>query len=309
MASVNLTCPACDPADPCQRCRSIARALRAAGHSITQSSRYDALRAATVGAYGFDACVLPIANDERAIVDGAAVVLSRARVALVLEPGALAQLFIPKDFVVVESVDWQHHPFPTQWVSNVVAAPQADDTRVFEELSVPPATDVDAARRRLKGVARRAQRDVAAAGFPGEGRLDLLATLEDEIAWAKMSGSCFGLVLVHVRRKAGSTKAEHSERSLAVVRQHIEPVVRSSDVISQGSDSLLVIVGEAALDQTDTATSRIKKAIRKALKTAEDEKRMAQEVGRVTLGTAVYPTHGTTRAALLARATASGSTV
>jgi GGDEF domain-containing protein len=310
MASVNLTCTSCTAADPCERCRSISRALRSAGHAITQSSRYDALRAATVGTYGFDACVLTVTRHERSIVDAAGALLGRARVALVVEPGALAQTTIPKGFAVIEVNDWQRQPFPIDWISAaIVAQPDLEETRSFEEITVPPA-DIDSARRRLKLVAQRAQRDLGAAGFPQEARLDLLATLEDEVAWAKMSGGCFGLVLVHFAKKdAHRSSAAGTDELLAFFRRHIEPVVRASDVIAQGSDSLLVLVAEAAPDQTDVAASRIKKALRRALKEAERDKALTAALGRVTLGEAVYPSHGTTRAALLARATAAATTV
>jgi len=308
MASVNLTCSVCSADHPCDRCAACTRALRAAGHCITQSSRYDALRAAAVGTYGFDACVLPVARHEPALIDAASALLARTRVALLVEPGAPGVAALPEAFTVIETADWHGLTFPTDWVASTAATPPEPDhdTRVFAELSVPAAddTDVELARRRLKGMARRVQRELGAAGFPEDAKLDLLATLEDEIAWAKMSGVCFGLVLIHVAKKDGSSKADGMERLLGALGQHVERVVRASDIVTQGSDSVAVIVAEAAADQTGVATSRIKKAVRKALKEAAV---LSSTVGRVTLGIAVYPTHGTTRAALLARAAASSS--
>jgi GGDEF domain-containing protein len=305
MASVNVTCTSCTAKAPCERCRSLIRTLRAAGHAATQTTRYDALRAAAVGAYGFDACVLPVARDEGAIVDAAAALLRRSRVALVIEPGALPPNAIPKDFTIIEDGDWQRPTLSTDWVTATrTALPESDETRSLPELEVPPA-DLDSALRRLKGIARKAQLDLGAAGFPKEPKLDLLATLEDEIAWAKMSGASFGLALVHVANKSvARTRGEALDRILAFLRGQIESVVRATDIISQGSDSLLVIVGEASLDQTSIAASRLKKALRKAVKTLDKKPPASNEVQRLTIGSAVYPAHGTTRAALLARATA-----
>jgi GGDEF domain-containing protein len=310
MASVNLTCTVCSAAAPCDRCAAVAKALRAAGHSITQSSRYDALRAAAVGTYGFDACVLPVARHEPAVIDAASALFGRTRVALVVEPGAPGPGELPEAFTVIEAADWHGLAFPTDWIASTVATtPETDDdTRVLAELSVP-ATDVDLARRRLKGVARRVQRELGAAGFPEDAKLDLLATLEDEIAWAKMSGVCFGLVLVHVAKKDGPSQAARVDRLLGSLRRQVSGVVRASDIVTQGSDSVAVIVAEAAADQTAVATSRIKKAVRRAFKDAAVRGEASSAVGRVTLGTAVYPTHGTTRAALLARAAAAATQV
>jgi GGDEF domain-containing protein len=309
MASVNLTCTTCTSHDSCARCRSIVRALRAAGHVVTQSSRYDALRAATVGTYGFDACVLPVARHEHSIVDAAGALLNRVRVALVVDRGAFTKASLPTNFEVIEEHDWHRNGFPVDWIA--AAEPRDGDieeTRTFEELSVPPA-DLDSARRRLKLVARKAQREIGAAGFP-ESRLDLLATLEDEISWAKMSGTSFGIVLVHIaRKKNGRAPSASPDDALSFLRQRIAPFVRAGDVIAQGSDSLLVIIAEAALEQITVAAGRIRKAMRRWLKVATKEKAHSAPLGRITLGAAVFPVHGTTRAALLARATASAQPI
>jgi GGDEF domain-containing protein len=310
MATVNLTCTTCVADDMCERCRVIGAALRASGHAITRSTRYDALRAATVGSYGFEACVLPVARHERAIVDAASMLLNRARVALVAEPGTLAEIVLPGGgFALIEAADWRSHGFPTDWLTSgaVPAAPDRDETRSIDTMDVPPA-DVEAARRRLKRVATSIQRDLGVAGFPHDARLDLMAALEDEIAWAKMSGACFGLVLLHVSGSATSASTGGSqgqaERDLALLKEHIAAAMRASDLIAQGSDSLAVIVAEAAMEETLLVTSRIKKAVRKALKESAVSKAQQGDPRRISVGIAVYPTHGTARAALLARATA-----
>ena len=73
--------------------------------------------------------------------------------------------------------------------------------------------------------------------------------------------------------------------------------------------SLLVIVVEATPEQMTLAAGRIKKAVRRSMKDASKEKTLVASLGRITLGTAAFPTHGTTRAALLARATASAESI
>ena len=310
MASVNLTCTTCTSLNPCARCRSITRTLRTAGHTITQSTRYDALRAAAVGTYGFDACVLPVARGERSVIDAAGALLRSVRVALVVEPGSCATASLPNNFALIEEREWPRNGFPLEWITaNEPPERDIEDTQTLEELLVPP-SDLDSARRRLKLVARRAQREIGAAGFPEETRLDLLATLEDEIAWAKMSGTSFGIVLIHVaRKKNGRAAAASLDEVLSFFRQRLGTVVRAGDAIAQGTDSVLVILAEATPDEMAVAAGRIKKAVRTTLKDATKNKTLSASLGRITLGAAAFPAHGTTRAALLARATASADSI
>ena len=341
MASVNITCAACNPRTPCEQCRAIERALRDAGHAITQTTRYDALRAAAVGAYGFDACVIPVAAEERAVVDAAQALLTRSRVALVVPSGAHAAVQAPSGFVVIEAQDFRNHAFPTAWIASGDAPARASASApgavgLSGELEIPPLEippldipppggptlgldlDLDAARSRLRHVARGALSEIAATGFPADARLDLLAALEDEIAWAKMSGTGFGMVLVHwaadrararsaarVRPRSPAAAKRDSERVVGALRERIRACVRTGDVVAQSTDSVMALFAEAALEQTSVAVARIKKTLRKTLKELGGE---TGDGALITIGSAVYPIHGTTRAALLARATASAST-
>jgi GGDEF domain-containing protein len=123
-----------------------------------------------------------------------------------------------------------------------------------------------------------------------------------------MSGSCFGLVLVIAKAKKGDDP-QRAERALSALKNCIERTARASDTVAQGTDSLMLVLGEAALDQTEAAARRVKKALRRmrkgvAGKDARRNERSAQAFRQIQLGVSVYPTHGTTRAALLARATA-----
>jgi GGDEF domain-containing protein len=308
MATVNLTCVTCNGDNPCDQCRLIGKALRAAGHSVTQSSRYDALRAASVGRYGFEACIVPLAAHERAIVDAAAALFTSARVAFVADKGADRPAELPANFSFIEAKDWEHNSFPTAWLEGSLATkhePEQDDTTTLSPFPVATA-NVEFARQRLKGVARRAQHALGQAGFPQEPRFDLLAALEDEIAWAKMSSAVFGIVLLHVASSAKRKKSpSEAEDELAELGRRIASVVRSSDLIAYGSDSLLVIISDAGSNETRVAANRIKKALRKAVKSRSQDSPGVNSVNRVMLGVAMYPEHGLTRAALLARATAS----
>ena len=302
MASVNLTCTLCGARSQCERCRSITRELRAAGHTVTPSSRYDALRMATVGAYGFDACILPIQPDEPSIIDAAVALLSRTKVGVVIDPALIGGRSLPVTFRVIDVAHVGRGAFPVDWI--VTPVPIAADPHPTRQLEIhPPAqADVQTAHRRLKTVARRAQRELGAAGFAGEARLDLLAALEDEIAWAAASGSSFGLVLLHTTH-AGNATAADMEASLAQLRAQLARIIRSQDLVAQGTDSLLVIVSDAGPDDASVAATRVKKSLRRAQKDAKN----ATVSSRLSVGSAAYPAHGTTRAALLAHAMASAA--
>ncbi len=311
MASVNLTCVDCAPARPCLSCRAISRALRAAGHVVTQTSRYDALRAAMVGRYGFDACVLPVGDQERSVVDASASLLAKTRVGLVAHAGVLDSADIPSGFTVIPALDWQHHAFPTEWISAPRATPapptaEDDSTRLVR---TPAETFEHAgvAKRRLKSLAARAQRELGSAGFSDD-RLDPLAALEDEIAWAAASASGFGLVLAIVPAKSHGQPAG-IERTLSGLREIAKTVVRTSDAIAQGRESLLLIVSEAREPDIAAVATRFAHRIRRAVKDTKTEKQLARAFRHVTIGVSAYPAHGLSRETLLARATAAAKPV
>lgn len=309
MASVNLTCTNCTADSPCASCRAIARALRSAGHSVTRTSRYDTLRAATVGTYGFDACILQLAAHETPILDSATSLLARTRAAFVVEPGALEHVKAPPGFTIIPAADWQNESFPTEWIAkplpnDLTEAASEDEQTTQVEPRLLPLEQFGSARRRLKSLAARAQRELGAAGFGDDLRLDPLAVLEDEISWASASASAFGLVMIVVPRKS-AVASLHVESALAGLRELARTVVRSGDAIAQGSDSLLVILPEADEKQTALVATRLANKIRRARKGAASQKTLARAYRRVTVGTSVFPTHGLTRETLLARAAAS----
>jgi hypothetical protein len=308
MASVNLTCTACIPARPCAACRAIARALQSAGHAVTRTPRYDALRAAMLGAYGFDACILPVSAQEQSVVDAAALLLATARVALVAEHRALDTVNPPPSFTVITTADWEATPFPTDWITSATSEPLAKDdesTRVVPALEVA-SEDFDVAKQRLKTLASRAQREVAKAGFADE-RLDALAVLEDEIAWAGASGSGFGIVLVIVPPKAGGPL--DMEAVLGKLREVARRAVRSSDAIAVGAESLLVALASADDGDAGAVAQRIANRCRRTVNAKGTGSSFARALRRVLVGFAAYPEHGRARELLIAHATATAKAV
>lgn len=311
MASVNLTCVDCAPARPCASCRAIGRALRTAGHTVTQTSRYDALRAAVVGRYGFDACILPVGKQERAVLDAATALLDKTRVAVIAEPGSLQEGELPPGFQLIASADWQTQGFPTDWIDSAqngaASSADSDDSTRVEPALQPPFANLSGARRRLKSLASRAQRELGVAGF-AEDRLDPLAALEDEIAWASASASGFGIVLAIVPAKANSA-AVQLERTLVALRELARGAVRESDAVAQGRESLLFILSETPEDEVAHVATRIAHRIRRAVKDPKTEKALARSFRHVTIGVSAYPAHGLSRETLLARATAAAKPI
>ncbi len=244
-------------------------------------------------------------------MDSASTLLARTRVALLVEPGAISEVTLPEGFTIILTADWQTQPFPTDWIDKARASIQTlpepkkeVETTHTVVASAIPEEQFGTARRRLKSLAARAQRELGAAGFGKDLRLDSMAMLEDEISWASASASGFGLILVIVPAKTASATL-NAERSLLSLRECIQRVVRSSDAITQGSDSLLVIVPEADEKQTALVASRVSNRIRRVQKDAKSDKLLIRACRHATLGIAAYPGHGLTRETLLARATAS----
>ena len=308
MASVNLTCATCGARSLCERCRSIARDVRAAGHSVTTTSRYDALRAATIGAYGFDACILTVTREEPSIIDAATALLTRIRVGLVADRSTTAGRSLPQSFSVIDAALIGKTPFPTEWI---VAAPASiGDEELTRRVVLPRQEQADATRaqRRLKTLARRAQRELGAVGFSGEPRLDLVAMLEDEIAWAAASDTTFGILLLHVEHRDRATPME-MEDVLRHFGSSLRRFLRSGDAIAQSTDTLMAVITEATPDGMTRVVKRVRKMLRAAQKEPSQEKDLAVLFEHVTLGTASFPLHGTTRVALLARATAAATVI
>lgn len=164
------------------------------------------------------------------------------------------------------------------------------------------------ATRRLKRIADLSRDVIATAGLTATPRLDLLAVLDDEIAWAKASDTVFGMCLVHLpglsEARPGEAAGE-GERRIAEAASVIGGAVRSSDVISGRGDDFVVVLADADHDRTLIAAQRLSAAIgASALRPRAKTKARAKGFAAWSVGCAAFPKDGTTRESLLARATA-----
>jgi GGDEF domain-containing protein len=314
--TVNITCQACDGRRLCDACRTAARTLIAAGHRIEHSTRYAALRAAASGTYGFDACVVPVGSHELSVIDAAVSLLSGKRLAFVVDRVADVPESIAHAAALLPSTSYADGSFSLSWLEEGVrpaALQRADETATMSLLHGEPAlaihlqADPSLATRRLKRVADEARVVVARAGLPTPPRLDLIAVLEDEVAWARASETAFGIVLVHLHglsvQKTSESPAQ-SEKRVREAEESIAKAVRSTDIVSGRGDDFLVILPESVEDGTDAAAKRIEASIAQSGLRPPAKARRARGFAAWSIGSASYPADGGTRDTLLARATA-----
>lgn len=164
------------------------------------------------------------------------------------------------------------------------------------------------ATRRLKRVADLSRDAIANAGLSAPPRLDLLAVLDDEIAWARASDTAFGVCLVHLpglsAPHAGESTAD-VERRIGQASKMISQAVRSSDVISGRGDDFVVVLADAEAAGTVLAAKRVAETIASStLRPKSKPKARSRGFAAWGVGCAVFPKDGTTRESLLARATA-----
>jgi predicted signal transduction protein with EAL and GGDEF domain len=311
--TINITCSTCDGRNLCDSCRTAARAFVAAGHRVEHSSRYAALRAAAAGAYGFDACVVPVASDERSIVDAAMSLLGDRRLAIVTDDPAHAPIDRSSTVAVLSRVAYESGTFGLDWLSRAPAVESATRSEEPETVAIPRVTsesvdDRRHAARRLKRVADLSRDVIATAGLAASPRLDLLAVLDDEIAWARASDSLFGVCLVHLpglwTPRNGEAAAD-AERRIAEASKAVARAVRSSDVISGRGDDFVIVLADAEAAGALLAAKRVAEAIASsALRPKGKPKARSRGFAAWGVGCAGFPKDGTTRESLLARATA-----
>lgn len=311
--TVNITCSTCDGRDLCASCRSAARRFVAAGHRVEHSARYAALRAAAAGAYGFDACIVPVGPGERAIVDAAASLFADRRLAFVADDPASFATAAPPAVTVLTRTAFDAGAFDLGWLSSTPARePQPRDDEPATVAMPRPAVDFAEERRRatqrLKRVADASRAAVATAGLPATPRLDLLAVLDDEIAWAKASDGAFALCLVHLPSlsalRQGESPADADERIVAA-QAIVAAALRSSDVISGRGDDFVAVLADADGRGARLAADRIIAAVAaSALRPRAKGKARTRGFSAWGVGVAAFPGDGTTRESLLARATA-----
>jgi len=310
--TVNITCSTCDGRNLCDSCRTAARAFAAAGHRVEHSTRYAALRAAAVGAYGFDACVVPVSSDERSIFDAAVSLLGDRRLAIVADDAARAAFDAPSGVTILPRRSFDSGTFALDWFSkapSIENGPRTEEpaTVAMPRVAVESVDDRLQATRRLKRVADLSRDVIATAGLGATPRLDLLAVLDDEIAWAKTSETVFGVCLVHLPGLSVARPGEPAgsgELRIAEAAKVIRGAVRSSDVISGRGDDFVVVLADAETDGAGLAAVRIASSIAGSrLRPASKGKARARGFAAWGVGCAAFPKDGTTRESLLARAT------
>lgn len=272
--------------------------MRESGFAVTPSDRYAALRAAAIGSYGFDAAVIPLASDDHSTLASVIELFATKRVALLVEKDWQSTLPVPHHFSIIYKQDWRTQKFPIDWLS---AAPQAS-TETVQILRADSDAEEQGvvslpAQRRLLSLARRARQELAApADSP---QFDMLALLEDEIAWAKMSDTPFALLLAHVA----------SREIHPILSDVLRKSVRSSDAVGEHAHNLYALLSGTSSEQAEAIIERLRRLLARVAKRSTKPKRLAKDLQRTSIGFACYPEHGTSREALLARATAAAQPI
>ena len=311
--TVNITCSVCDGRLLCDACRTAARTLSAAGYHVEHSTRYAALKAAASGSYGFAACIVPVGPSERAVLDAAVSLLSGKRLAIVASAATDGLSDLPSHVAVLPQPEYARGAFGLEWLARTPSALPtrgADDTATISlgTGSAAQHEDQSHAIRRLKQAADASRTGIAFEGIDPAPRLDLLAVLEDEVAWAKASGLGFAIVLAHLAGIASPRPGDASDSADERVRaasKTIERAARATDVISGRGDDFLVVLAEADAAGALVASRRIAAAVASSPIRASFKPKKARGFAAWSVGHAVYPADGSTRDSLLARATAS----
>lgn len=324
--TVNITCSDCDGRRLCEACRNAARSLTAAGYLVEHSTRYAALRAAASGTYGFEACVMPVAAHEHAIVEAAMILLRGKRLAFIRDDTSGSLGGFPQAGTVLERQRYAAGDLPLHWLtapllalitasstaSLSTLAPGAqiktsDETATLYGGAPLQVADGIRATRRLKRLADSARATVARAGLESAPRLDMVAVLEDEVAWARASGVGFGMVLVHLPGLAAAKPGEDMDRAesrLSSAAEIVSRAVRSSDVVAGHGDDFLVLLAEADEKGTQLAAQRISAEIASSSRRTGVKHRKGRGFAAWGIGCAAFPSDGAGRDALLAHATA-----
>lgn len=310
MIDVNITCTTCDGINLCERCALAGDALAGAGASVSHAPRYDALRAAQAGAARHAAYVIPVEAGERGVLDALGHLFEDRRV-LIVADGDIADARIPPSFSVVTARDYAQGRVPVNWLgAHPVVGPVVGPTELVPAHHVLGPTELVPAHpvvgptelvpsearahatRRLRGLAAAARRSIADKAVA----LDMLATLDDELLWAQASGARFAVVLAHLPGLAQRSSREASaaaEEQIDAVHDAVRAAVRRSDIVAGRHDDVLVVMSEADIAGAALAADRIARALA-ALPVATP---------LWSVGVAICPDDGTTREAVLARAT------
>jgi GGDEF domain-containing protein len=313
LLTVNITCTVCDGRVLCDACRSAARTLTASGCIVEHSTRYAALKAAASGTYGFDACVVPVADREHAVIDAAVTLLSGKRLLIVFDGAEDTLLGLSPSVTTMSRTRYAAGEFDTAWLAQPRETGDArllDDTATIEipaSETLESQSDRAVATRRVAQVASIARETLARADLPQPPRLDMLAVLADEVVWAQASGAGFCVVLVHLpglsSTKSSATVA-NAESKLRAALEVIAGAVRSTDIVSGRGDDFLAVLHEANDRGAELAAARIAAAVAAAPLRSASKTRRARGFAAWSVGRARYPADGASPEALLARATA-----
>jgi GGDEF domain-containing protein len=302
--TVNVTCTACDGTPPCAACTAAAHSISVAGFTVHHSSRYAALRAATVGSYRFDACIVPVGAGERAVADAVAILLAAKRVTLVLDDGATRPPGIPAHFATVERHAYESGALPIGWLTD--RAPQRPDDSATRAIAAPPPTSNDDALRATRRVTTLAhlQRERIAAIDAGPVALDMMAVIEDEVGWARASGLGFGLVLLHLGGLTERSGTSDIENAIASAVTALRGVARRGDTVAGKNDDFVLLLPEADAAGAAIVAHRAARTMVAGATGLPARPRRAKGLAAWSAGVAACPADGYSREALIARATA-----
>lgn len=301
--TVNVTCVDCDGNPPCAVCRAAARAITASGHRVEHSSRYDALRAAASGTYGFEACLVTIGANERAVADAVRALLPGQRVALVVENPEIIGSDLPANYVVLSHADYLKGNLPAQWLVVAASTPVAHSRRTPGGATSAGATSTSAtpagAARRVAALAAK----MRAPGLDTRLPLDPDPMLDDEIAWAAACGAAFAIVLIRMPGPGERSGAgDQTRQTRAAAAGAIAAAVRRGDPIGARGDEFVIALPEADAAAGALVAARIADAIRRAPFAARLPSKKLSGAAGWTIGVAAYPADGDSGAALRARA-------
>jgi len=244
------------------------------------------------------------------VADAAIDLFGGKKIAFVVDDDAPVTNGIPSGIARLKRTDYEAGTFDVGWLKTdslvLVPADELPASIAIEPPAIERGDDRAHATRRLKRLADAARVSVARAGLESPPPLDLLATLEDEVAWAAASGTSFAIVLVHLPGIAASVRGEKDDAGerLASAAAVITRTVRAIDVIAGRNEDFLVVLAETDIAGARLARTRIAAALASSAVRSRVKPRQKRGFAAWSAGCAAYPADGATRDALLARATA-----
>ncbi len=294
MFTVNMTCTICDGRRLCAACRAVARTMRAAGYEVVHSSRYEALRAAAAGTYGFDACIIPIAAREEAVLNAAGALMESKRVALIVDGDSPPVASLPQRFSVLKRSEYEAGILPTQWLgaTNSMQGPGEG----------PTVDDRALATRRLMAFVKAANSSGGRMSDEATSPPDLIAALDDEITWAQVANIGFSIVYVHVGRPSRHNRqgAEPDHQARPALLSATAGGVRRADTIAVRNDEILIILHEVDAQGAAHVVARVSNALAKAALDGAPSSAKRRGTNLVRIAAATFGQDGTSREALLA---------